>query len=653
MKDDVKDYCNNCEPCALSKHYGKSLEANLEPLPIPQKPFELVATDIMHMPQSESGNQYILAFICHLTKYLVTFPMKAIDSKAIADEFYNGFCKVFAFPQTLLSDKGSNFVSETFESMLGHFKIEHKTSVPYHHQTNGLVERVFRTLRQGFRAFASSNPETWDQYLTPLTLAYNSAIQSTTKASPYFAIFGHEPHLPIATLTANPIEFANISEIAQLTELQSSDDVNKIQRFHLLWKAIQNNIESAKQLMQARVSAKANADAETFKIGDLVILKLDANPPGQHPKMTQHRGPAMIKQINYPNLLIRLRENQIVVDKTVHINQVRRYHGKCKDPELADNTCKACDRYHIPTRGRRRVQWIQCETCDAWFHQQCITLPRNFNAEFDPWHCVNCTVGTASASQYFASNQSQTLTIATWNVNGIRSFIRKRGLQYLENEKPDILVLQEIKVGKSGVPVSAAVDGYFLAYQGSKRPGYAGVAIYSRAAPKNVKFGVNDETLDCQARVLTADFEQFYVINVYVPHSGEQLENLDLRNKFDITFMEYVSMLRKHKPVIIAGDFNVAHGYIDVHKSEVEPSVMRGYEIAGFSFDEQRNFDKLLASGYDDAFRRLNPLSHKFTAFLRARLASGSYSVLATPPSSPPLGGAYKAANRSRFDASK
>ena len=381
LKNDVMQYVKNCEDCAISKHYGATLQSSLTPLPVPTEPFQYIAADIMHMPKSNKGNQYILAFICHFSKFLITYALDSTDAKTIADKFVNDLCRWISFPKYLLTDQGSNFKADHLQAILDQYKVNKIFSVPYHHQTNGLIERSFRTLRQGFRVFCNKNPEEWDTYLTSFTLAYNSANQSAIKTSPFFVVYGREPRLPLSAAVEAPLTDLSVEQLADISGIASSANTSYAiqQRFHKIWELIRENSETAKACMKEAVDKSLNTSEADFQKGDLVILKASANPPGPNQKLTQHRGPAVILEVQFPNLIIRIRENNVVVDKTVNVSQVRKYHGKLKDEELVDTRCFVCNRYHIQTRGRKRVNWIQCETCFKWYHQQCVVIPSTLN----------------------------------------------------------------------------------------------------------------------------------------------------------------------------------------------------------------------------------------------------------------------------------
>lgn len=134
------------------------------------------------------------------------------------------------------------------------------------------------------------------------------------------------------------------------------------------------------------------------------------------------------------------------------------------------------------------------------------------------------------------------------------------GLDYIHNEKPDILCLQETKCGMDKLPPEVQeIDGYKVFWHCSNKDGYAGVGLYSKIEPVSVKYGLGDKEHDDEGRMITAEYEQFYVISVYVPNAGRGLVTLPKRLKWNEVFRDFVNDLDKKKPVIICGDMNVAH----------------------------------------------------------------------------------------------
>lgn len=153
--------------------------------------------------------------------------------------------------------------------------------------------------------------------------------------------------------------------------------------------------------------------------------------------------------------------------------------------------------------------------------------------------------------------------IASWNVDGIRAWLTKGGLDYIKHEKPDILCLQEVKCAKDKLPDDIVnLPGYHAYWLCSDKDGYAGVGIYTTKLAMNVTYGLQNEELDSEGRIITAEYEDFYLICTYVPNAGRKLVTLPKRLQWNEEFRKYVKELDEKKPVIICGDMNVAHNEI-------------------------------------------------------------------------------------------
>lgn len=195
------------------------------------------------------------------------------------------------------------------------------------------------------------------------------------------------------------------------------------------------------------------------------------------------------------------------------------------------------------------------------------------------------------------------MKIISWNVNGIRA-IQQKGFQTaLDRIKPDILCLQETRAQPEQVAaILECNDGFHLSASGAAKKGYSGTAILSRIEPKNVIHGIGIEAHDQEGRTLTAEFDDFFLVNVYVPNSGNELIRLDYRSHWDSDFLAFLKTLEARKPVIACGDFNVAHQEIDIARPKANYNKTAGYtqvEIDGFS--------RLLDAGFIDIFRQRNP----------------------------------------------
>jgi exodeoxyribonuclease-3 len=195
------------------------------------------------------------------------------------------------------------------------------------------------------------------------------------------------------------------------------------------------------------------------------------------------------------------------------------------------------------------------------------------------------------------------MKIISWNVNGIRAIAKKTFHSDLEILGTEILCLQETKAQDHQVEETfRPLNGYHIYSNSAKRPGYSGTAVISKIKPLNVTKGMSKEEHDTEGRVLCLEFETFFLINVYVPNSGSELKRLGYRQVWDKAFFNYLKNLEKVKPVIVCGDFNVAHKEIDLARPKANYNI-----TAGYMQEEIDGMDMFMEGGLADTFRRLHP----------------------------------------------
>jgi exodeoxyribonuclease-3 len=186
----------------------------------------------------------------------------------------------------------------------------------------------------------------------------------------------------------------------------------------------------------------------------------------------------------------------------------------------------------------------------------------------------------------------------SWNVNGIRATLKKGFLDFLAREKPDILCLQEVKATREQAGLDLFLTDYQIYWNEARKPGYSGVAILTRPKPLRVVPGLGIEKHDGEGRVLTAEYEDFFLVNVYTPNSKRELTRLPYRTQeWDVDFLKHVRKLEKKKPVIFCGDLNVAHREIDL----ANPATNR--QTHGFTDEERAGFEAIVKAGFVDTFR--------------------------------------------------
>lgn len=187
----------------------------------------------------------------------------------------------------------------------------------------------------------------------------------------------------------------------------------------------------------------------------------------------------------------------------------------------------------------------------------------------------------------------------SWNVNGLRACIQKGYLDYFNSVDADFFCVQETKLQEG--QISLDLPGYYQYWNYAEKKGYSGTAVFTKHQPIHVKYGMGIPEMDTEGRLITLEFEEYYLITCYTPNAQRELARIDHRLAWEAAFANYVSDLDKAKPVIICGDLNVAHNEIDLKN----PKSNRG--SAGFSDEERSAFTSLLDKGFIDSFRFLYP----------------------------------------------
>lgn len=191
------------------------------------------------------------------------------------------------------------------------------------------------------------------------------------------------------------------------------------------------------------------------------------------------------------------------------------------------------------------------------------------------------------------------MKLISWNVNGLRAVLAKGFDDFFKESKSDIFCIQETKLQPEQVEIS--YPGYKQYFNSAQKKGYSGTAIFTKIKPKSVNYGIGIEEHDKEGRVITLEFEKFYLVNCYTPNSKRELERLKYRMRWEDDFRDYLLALDKVKPVIICGDLNVAHQEIDLKNPKTN------HQNAGFTDEERQKMTKLLKSGFTDSFRFLYP----------------------------------------------
>ncbi|MFN7250245.1 MAG: exodeoxyribonuclease III [Anaerobacillus sp.] len=191
------------------------------------------------------------------------------------------------------------------------------------------------------------------------------------------------------------------------------------------------------------------------------------------------------------------------------------------------------------------------------------------------------------------------MKLISWNVNGLRACVKKGFLDYFHEVDADMFCIQETKLQEGQIDLE--LEGYYQYWNYAEKKGYSGTAIFSKIEPINVQYGISIDEHDQEGRVITLEFDNFYLVNVYTPNSKRDLARLGYRLRWEDDFRDYLLQLENVKPVILCGDLNVAHTEIDLKNPK------SNHGNSGFTDEERGKLTELLEKGFVDSFRYLFP----------------------------------------------
>ncbi|MBR2997653.1 MAG: exodeoxyribonuclease III [Bacilli bacterium] len=197
------------------------------------------------------------------------------------------------------------------------------------------------------------------------------------------------------------------------------------------------------------------------------------------------------------------------------------------------------------------------------------------------------------------------MKIVSWNVAGFRAVLKKGFEEFFDNINADVFCIQESKVELDQFNFSK--EGYDMYLNPAEKKGYSGTLIYSKVKPISVSYGMGIEEHDHEGRIITLEFNDFYLVNEYVPNVKRDLSRLDYRMVWEDDFRNFLKKLEESKPVVVCGDFNVAHNEIDIKNAKANIG------NAGFTYEERGKFSELLDAGFIDTFRHLHPEEVKYS----------------------------------------
>ena len=318
MYSDVKEYCEQCANCTSRKNPNKTTRASLVSIPV-EGPFDRVAVDILGpLPLTVNGNRYVIVFSDYLTKFAMAVALHTYDAKSTAQAFLTEVVLRHGAPNSLLSDRGTNFLSDLMHEICELCNTRKINTTPYHPQTDGLVEAYNKTLVNTISAYVGKGGKDWDTYLPYAVFAYNSSEQRSTKQTPFFLLYGREPQLPIdAALNFKPSRYT----------IDLDDYALEVPRLMAAaWHNARQCIVKSQEQQRAQYN-KTQRNAY-YDLGDLVYRYIGKQHKFSHP----WRGPYVIKEIRYPNVRLQPAHDKDAPTEWIHVNIIKPAHPSQRPP---------------------------------------------------------------------------------------------------------------------------------------------------------------------------------------------------------------------------------------------------------------------------------------------------------------------------------
>ncbi|EPB73772.1 integrase core domain protein [Ancylostoma ceylanicum] len=313
MAKDIAQFVAHCQQCQRRKDPSAyRMRQPLGRFEISTRPWQRIHSDVIGpLPTTLDGNKFIIVFIDSFSKFIIAEPIADQKANTTAQIFMNRFVARFGLPEMLVTDQGSNYMSDTFRTLLRNLNIQHRTSTPYHHESNGQVERANRTIQEQVAIATKEHHDEWDNVLHLIVHAYNSAENSTTKYSPHFLVHGHDPNNAFQLALQLPVKkFADEDDYANhITNLLKTINEN-----------VKINLQISQDQQKHHYDLRKRSNKKTYKIGERIWIRKEGN----NKIATRFEGPFTITDIDYPNITVIDGRRE----RTVHINRTKPCSGE-------------------------------------------------------------------------------------------------------------------------------------------------------------------------------------------------------------------------------------------------------------------------------------------------------------------------------------
>lgn len=325
-------YVRSCVDCQMRKQSSALKGGLLKPIKV-SRPFEIVGMDVLGpFPQSELGNRYILVAIDYLTKWVIAKAISRTTSDLVAQFFVENIVLQHGAPEKLLTDRGRYFNSKFSRQLYRCLRTNYVSTTAYHPQCNGLVERFNKTLAQMLSMYVSTSQKDWDQVLPFVIFGYNTSRQDSTRCTPFYMLYGREPHLPIDTALGN--EFDDNDETLEITP---------VHRRASQMQSIRERVRRQLEVVHARQRHRYNQRRipKVFDVGDLILIYTPLRRKGRSEKLLfQYHGPyRVVKRYNRLNYLVSNCNKRSHLCDRVHVDRMKQFYIRSDDDKgVADGT---------------------------------------------------------------------------------------------------------------------------------------------------------------------------------------------------------------------------------------------------------------------------------------------------------------------------
>jgi hypothetical protein len=311
MKQDVEEYVKKCTKCQLNKTLRPKRKAPMETTSTARRPFEKCALDVVGpITETKSGNKYILTFQDDLTKFLVAIPIPQQDAETVAKEFVLNIVLKFGAPAQVLTDQGSNFLSDLFKSTCKLLKIRKIQTTAFHPESNGSLERCHRVLTEYLRHYVREDQTNWDEWIPYAVYVYNTTVHTTTAYTPFELVYGFRSEVPSALREIPEVQYNYENYLTELSgRLQSAHEVAR------------QKLISSKE--KSKECYDKNSEPFEIQIRQKVLLFDETVRRGRSKKLSpQYIGPYEVLAVDGVNVTIKKGRTT----QKVHVNRIRPFY---------------------------------------------------------------------------------------------------------------------------------------------------------------------------------------------------------------------------------------------------------------------------------------------------------------------------------------